>query len=99
MKTKSVVLVALGLGLMSCGGPALTTRGALVKITDAKALHIDCKPIRDVTARGNSPEAAQVLLRNEAGTMAADRLVIQDQAEVPNGFVIKAQAYGCPTGT
>lgn len=81
-----------------CGGPSLTTLGALVKFTDAEALDIDCKPIRDVMARGRDTEEVEIYIRNEAGSMAADRVVVQERTEIPDGVVIKAQAYGCPSG-
>ncbi|MEO0813094.1 MAG: hypothetical protein AAFY60_09550 [Myxococcota bacterium] len=84
---------------VGCGSSiALTTRGALVQLADGSALHPDCKPIQDVKVQGKDAEQAEIVLRNKAGAMAAQKVVIVNRAEVPGGLVVEGRAYGCPSG-
>lgn len=98
--TSAVIVLVSSLGLVACAGAAsLTTRGALVQIAEKDTLHPDCKPIRDVKVKAGDPDAAEIALRNQAGSLAAQKLVIVNRAEVPGGIVVEAMAYGCPSGT
>ncbi len=96
--TALTVLVA-STGLIACAGSvSLSTRGALVQIAEKDGLHPDCKPIRDVKVKAANQDEAEIVLRNKAGTLAAQKVVIVNRADVPGGIVVEGMAYGCPSG-
>jgi len=92
-------MLVASVGLFACAGAvSLSTRGALVQAAEKDTLHPDCKPIRDIKVKGKNAEQAEIVLRNKAGSMAAQKVVVVNRAEVPGGIVVEGRAYGCPSG-
>ena len=81
------------MALLGCG-PSLTLEGARAKVAPADAV-ARCSPISSVEGTGGSLEKAEIDLRNKAGTMNADRVVITDTAEAGGSVRLTGKAYGC----
>lgn len=89
-------------GLLACGlvfacGPKLTFEGSRVKLIDRA--HGDCQPIGNVRGVGSSTETAEVEIRNQAGTMNANALVIEERGEGSDGSIATGIAYRCQAST
>ncbi|MEO1483722.1 MAG: hypothetical protein AAFU77_16560 [Myxococcota bacterium] len=95
MTGRALTLFALIAGT-ACGGVALTTRGALVNLTDESSVSTDCNVIRDLKVKGADAETANVILRNRAGAIDASDVAVVKRTEVPGGVVVEGKAYGCP---
>lgn len=76
----------------------MTTRGALVSLTDEASVSTDCNMIRELKVKGANPETADIILRNRAGAIDASQVAVVKRSEVPGGIVVEGKAYGCPSG-
>jgi hypothetical protein len=88
------VTVAAACGLIACG-PKLTFEGSRVKLLTLKDEIGNCQPISNVDGVGGSQEKAEISIRNRAGTMNADRVVITDALESSGRVKLVGKAYSC----
>ena len=84
----------LSLLLLAACGPKLTMEGARVKVA-ASLPAATCTAISTLLADGGSREKAEIVLRNKAGEMSANALVISETAENDGRYRLVGQAYGC----
>lgn len=95
MSTKMLVpSLFLALASVACG-PSLTMQGASVQVASADSI-VNCQPIGGVEATAGSQEKAEIMLRNKAGTMNADMIVVSDTVENAGQVMLKGKAYSCP---
>lgn len=90
---RSLAVLALGLSSLACA-PALTMEGARVKVAPDTDI-ANCQGISSVDALAGSREEAEVLLRNKAGTMNADAVVITEAIENAGQVKLMGKAYSC----
>lgn len=82
-------------GLIACG-PKLTMSGAGVHVAKARNEVTGCQPISAVSSTQRSPEKAEVDLRNHAGDLNANWVLIDDKIENAGMVNLKGTAYTCP---
>jgi hypothetical protein len=92
-KTITLLACVSGFALVGCG-PSLTLEGARAQIAQKEAV-VSCQPISNVDGAGGSKEKAEIALRNKAGTMNADRVVVTDTAEAGGQVRVTGEAYSC----
>lgn len=92
MKTVTLSCLLFVPVLTSCSA-SLTLEGSGVRV--APEATAECQPISAVEATGSSEEETEVLLRNKAGEMNANLVVIQDKAEAGGDHRFKGEAYNC----
>lgn len=95
MKLSHLLSGLLILGAAACG-PKTTMAGAGVKVAKDRAQVNGCQPISGVDATNSSDEAAETELRNKAGTMNANWVLIDDKTENGGYVALKGTAYTCP---
>jgi hypothetical protein len=92
MNTHKLLALLVVPSLLSCG-PKLTLDGSGVRVaTEAAA---DCQPISTVEATAPCEKDAEILLRNKAGAMNANLVVVQDRAEAGGEHRLKGETYSC----
>lgn len=95
VKTPGKVLLALNVlaGLAACG-PKLSAEGVRVHVAETAQAPL-CRPIGNVEGEGPDHEKAEVVLRNRAGELKANTVVITEHAMTPGEVKLVGQAYGC----
>lgn len=78
--------------LISACGPKLTMEGAGVKVAEGIG---DCKAIQGVEATAGSKEAAEIDLRNQAGAMGGNGVVVEETTENEGQVRLKGKAIKC----
>ncbi len=93
MKTLLPLLV-LGVAVVACG-PKLTLEGARVQVAPSMEELSACQPVSAVDAVADSKEKAEIALRNKAGAMSADRVLISDTLEAGGEVKLLGKAFSC----
>ena len=89
----ALAVAGLVLGAAACA-PQLTQLGARVQV--AKTISpVDCRAIGDVDGAGSSQQSAQTRLRNAAGEMHANTVVISEAIDNQGQVSLHGQAFGC----
>jgi hypothetical protein len=73
--------------------------GAGVHVAKDRAEVNGCQPISSVDATQSSQEKAETELRNDAGRMNANWVLITDTVENAGFVNLKGTAYNCPKDT
>ncbi len=94
MKLSLLVMGTLGLGLF-VGCAKTTMAGAGVHVAKDRAEVNGCQPISAVDATQSSQEKAETELRNDAGRMNANWVLITDTVENGGYVSLKGTAYNC----
>ena len=94
MKNRTLLVLALGMLTVACG-PALTMEGARVKVAPGAADVTNCQNISNVDALAGDKEAAEIMLRNKAGTLNADNVVVTETVENGGQVKLVGKAYSC----
>lgn len=94
-KTSVKALIAINAlaGLAACG-PKLSAEGVRVHVAETAQAPL-CRPIGNVEGEGPDHEKAEVVLRNRAGELKANTVVITEHAMTPGEVKLVGQAYGC----
>ena len=79
--------------LVACG-PKLSAEGVRVHVAETAQAPL-CRPIGNVEGEGSDHEKAEIVLRNKAGEMKANTVVITEHAMTPGEVKLVGQAYGC----
>lgn len=90
---KKLSLMILPLLCCACG-PALTMEGARVKILPEAPVNT-CNAISQVQGDGASHDKAEVMLRNHAGEMNANAVVVTENVDNGGQVRLIGKAYGC----
>ena len=98
MKLSLLVLGTLAVGLF-VGCAKTTMAGAGVHVAKDRAEVNGCQPISSVDATQGSQESAETELRNDAGRMNANWVLITDTIENGGYVNLKGTAYNCPKDT
>jgi len=93
-KIMPLFVVVVGFLLGACG-PKLSLEGARVKLLAPTDELGSCQPISNVDGSGGSKEGAEVAIRNKAGKMNADRVVVSDTLEASGKVKLVGKAYSC----
>jgi hypothetical protein len=97
MRTTTPVKALIGVhalaGLVACG-PKLSSEGVRVHVAETAQAPL-CRPIGNVEGEGNDHEKAEIQLRNKAGELKANTVVITEHAMTPGEVKLVGQAYGC----
>jgi hypothetical protein len=97
MRTTHSLTVLLGLStlatLAACG-PKLNAGGVRVQVAETAQAPL-CRPIGNVEGEGSDHEKAEINLRNRAGELNANTVVITEHAMTPGEVKLVGQAYGC----
>lgn len=93
-KLHAFVVIGLGLAAAACG-PALTFEGTRVQVAPSADSMANCQPISAVDVVGSTAEEAEILLRNKAGAMNADALVVTENLEAQGMVKLVGKAYSC----
>lgn len=80
-------------GLAACG-PKLSAGGMHVQVAETAQAPL-CRPIGNVEGEGADHEKAEITLRNRAGELNANTVVITEHAMTPGEVKLVGQAYGC----
>ena len=87
MKNNNYLLYLLSvMGFFACA-PQLTMEGAHVKLVESTTDVASCQGIGNAEGQGNSKDNAEIAIRNHAGTMNADIVVVKETIE--NGEQVK----------
>lgn len=97
MRTSTSVKALIGFhalaGLAACG-PKLSAEGVRVHVAETAQAPL-CRPIGNVEGEGSDHEKAEIALRNKAGDLKANTVVITEHAMTPGEVKLVGQAYGC----
>lgn len=97
MRTSKSLKVLIGVnalaGLVACG-PKLSAEGVRVHVAETAQAPL-CRPIGNVEGEGSDHERAEIILRNHAGELKANTVVITEHAMTPGEVKLVGQAYGC----
>ncbi|MBN1960068.1 MAG: hypothetical protein JW841_03915 [Deltaproteobacteria bacterium] len=93
-KISSILFLAASVFLFACG-PKLSLEGSRVKLLDSADELSSCQPISNVDATAASKEKAEIIIRNKAGTMNADRVVIKETLEADGKVKLLGESYSC----
>lgn len=96
MKLSHLMLGAVVLSSAAACGPKTTMAGAGVHVAKDRAAVNGCQPISGVDATNSSEERAETDLRNKAGTMNANWVLVDDKIENGGYVALKGTAYTCP---
>lgn len=75
-------------------GPKLSAVGTHVQVAETAQAPL-CRPIGNVEGEGSNHEKAEITLRNRAGELNANTVVITEHAMTPGEVKLVGQAYGC----
>jgi hypothetical protein len=92
---KIIASMSLALGCVACG-PSLTMAGAGVKIGSADSV-ANCQVMGAVEATAGNQERAETMIRNNAGKLNAEVVVITDTTENGGKVRLEGKAYNCPS--
>jgi hypothetical protein len=90
----TICFVAISIALLTGCGPKLTAEGARARIATAEAVNA-CRPVSNVDGKGKSKDEAEIALRNKAGEMNADSIVLADTSEGTDEVMMSGKAYSC----
>lgn len=97
MRTSTPVKALIGVhalaGLVACG-PKLSAEGVRVHVAETAQAPL-CRPIGNVEGEGSDHEKAEIKLRNKAGELKANTVVVTEHAMTPGEVKLVGQAYGC----
>jgi hypothetical protein len=79
--------------LIGCA-PSLTLEGTRAQVAPESDVAA-CRPISSVQGSGDSKAEAEIALRNQAGQMNADRVVIGELLEADGRVKLSGKAYSC----
>ena len=82
------------LAMASACGPKLSAVGMHVQVAETAQAPL-CRPIGNVEGEGSDHEKAEITLRNRAGELNANTVVITEHAMTPGEVKLVGQAYGC----
>jgi hypothetical protein len=91
----SLLSMGLLMGLAACG-PKVTMAGAGVHVAKARSEVTGCQPISAVASTQGSEEKAEADLRNRAGDLNANWVLVDDKVENGGYVNLKGTAYNCP---
>jgi hypothetical protein len=95
MKLSHLILGGVVLSGVAACGPKTTMAGAGVHVAKERSEVNGCQPISGVDATNSSEEKAETDLRNKAGTMNANWVLIDDKVENGGYVALKGTAYTC----
>src|SRR5690348_7085209 len=95
MKLSLLCMSVLMSGLVACG-PKVTMAGAGVHVAKERSQVTGCQPISAVASTKGSEEKAEADLRNRAGELNANWVLIDDKVENDGSVNLKGTAYTCP---
>lgn len=93
LPVKALIAVNAFAGLVACG-PKLSAEGVRVHVAETAQAPL-CRPIGNVEGEGPDHEKAEIVLRNRAGELKANTVVITEHAMTPGEVKLVGQAYGC----
>lgn len=95
MKTPQAFLtVCFSLVSLTACGPKLSSQGLSVKVAESAPAET-CRVIGTVEAENSNEPRAQVMLRNKAGEMRANTVVVTRHTEEAGRIKLVGQAFGC----
>jgi hypothetical protein len=94
MKLSLAVVGTLALGLFA-GCKSTTMAGAGVHVAKDKSEVVNCQPISSVESTEGSEGKAETDLRNRAGRMNANWVLVTDKVENGGYTNLKGTAYNC----
>ena len=75
--------------------PSLTMEGTRVKVLPSPEAATACEPISAVEVTEGGKDAAEIALRNKAGAMNANAVLIAETVEAQGKVKLIARAFGC----